>query len=152
LFGGGLGEQRVEQLGALAGRSPAFGCLQLFKNRIHFAQSERRRGGGLTGTQRAMAQGELALAQLAAEVRQRDLDFVALETAQALGERRDLGEPAGSRADLRRCANDIGKQGHAAASAVNPSISESSACSLSRSWRRSTIMSIAPFSSRNSAR
>ena len=57
-----LPNRRVEQLGALAGRSSAFGCFQLLKCGIHFAQGERRRAQRLAGTQRAIAQSELALA------------------------------------------------------------------------------------------
>src|SRR6185369_12951715 len=102
--------------------------------------------------QRGVADGELALANVATEIRQCDLDLLACERPQKIGKRADLGEAARGGGDLVRDANQFGKQSHTVASAGTRSMRERSRCSLSRSWRRSTIMSIAPFSSRNSAR
>src|SRR5687767_11150037 len=115
-------------------------------------QGWRRRGAAHGGMQSRIAQSKLALADVAAEIGNRDLDLLGLQSAQALGDQADLREPARGRRDRGRGAHHLGEKRHTTVSTGSPCRSDSTACSLSRSWRRSTIMSIAPFSSRNSAR
>src|SRR5260221_699044 len=158
LFGSRLHEKLAQQRGALPGRAFALDLLQSLKGGIDIAEREGRSGGmaHASGLQPGVAHGELALPDVAGEIRQRNLDFRTLERPQEIRQFADLGEAARRCSDLVRDANQRGKTGHAVAvvvaSAGSLSSSERSRCSLSRSWRRSTIMSIAPFSSRNSAR
>src|SRR5207244_5571828 len=121
--------------------------------------AERERGSGrmpdTSGLQGGVADSELALANVAGEIRQRDLDFLALQGFEEIGQLASLRQAARLRSDLVRDANQLGQLGHtvavAFASAGSLSSSDRSRCSLSRHWRRSTIRSMAAFSSRNSA-
>src|SRR6266513_161977 len=115
-------------------------------------QGRSRRRRGARRLQARITERQLPLPDLAAQVRDCDADFVRLETPEAIGQLAHLGEPAGRAGNLGRRAHHVGKQRHATFSAGCPCRRERMPWSLSRSCRRSTIMSIAPFSNRNSAR
>ena len=116
LLGRGLFEQLV-QLG-LAGRGGALALdrLQALESVIDILHGKARvrRGMPIAALQGRIAQRQLALADVAAQPGQRDLDLFGRECAQAIGDDPDLRQPARRRRDRGRRAHDLGEQGHAA--------------------------------------
>src|SRR5207249_1366157 len=147
-------EQSGEPLFAPRRGTLALDGFQLVEGPIDLQQRQgrSRRRRGARRLQARMTERQLSLPDLAAQVGDRDADFSRLETPEAIGQLPQLGEPAGRAGDLGRRAHHVGKQRHATMSAGCPCRRERMPWSLSRSFRRSTIMSMAPFSSRNSAR
>src|SRR3989454_1506364 len=147
-------EQLGEPLFAPRRGALALDGFQLVEGPIDLGHCQGRSGRrrGARRLQARMTERQLSLPDLAAQVGNRDADFSRLETPEAIGQLPQLGEPAGRAGDLGRRAHHVGKQRHATLSAGCPCRRERMPWSLSRSCRRSTIMSIAPFSSRNSAR
>src|SRR5256885_7637326 len=147
-------EQLGEPLFAPRRGTLALDGFQLVEGPIDLEQRQgrSRRRRGARRLQARMTERQLSLPDLAAQVGDRDADFSRLETTEAIGRLPQLGEPAERAGDLGRRAHHVGKQRHATLSASCPCRRERMPWSLSRSCRRSTIMSMAPFSSRNSAR
>src|SRR5213079_2133718 len=145
-------EQLGEPLFAPRRGALALDGFQLVEGPIDLGHCQGRRRRGARRLQARVTERQLSLPDLAAQVGNRDADFFRLETPEASGQLAQLGEPAGRAGDLGRRAHHVGKQRHATLSADCPCRRERMPWSLSRSCRRSTIMSMAPFSSRNSAR
>jgi hypothetical protein len=105
------GKQRIELRGARARRALAARRLQATERCVHLGERQRfaRALGGSRVAKRCVAEAELALRRLAAEIGDGDPDLVRLQRAQERREGGNFGEPPGATGDALRRRDEIGE-------------------------------------------